>query len=208
MQGRISAGLAIAVCAGAWCAVPAQGDGTQERRGGNHGCDAEEGTFYSDHFFESGDNISFAFRQTSGGFPPTTQDVLFAENTPSDGGTSSALSCGGAEDAWVHISSNLGPGDDSVRMDAKKIETAPSEDNLVPVPRAISSTVKGGGGLDDIRGHKGFDNIRAGSGADVVKTYDGVADDVNCGTGQDKAVVDRRDDTKNCEDLVVRADPT
>jgi hypothetical protein len=32
-------------------------NGSFAERGGNHGCDTVAGTFFSDHFFDSGDNI-------------------------------------------------------------------------------------------------------------------------------------------------------
>jgi hypothetical protein len=209
MQGRLIAVIgAVAGCSVAAClAIPAVGNGAPDRRGGNHGC--AQGVIFSDHWFEPGDNISFGYQfEPAAGPPPSSdQDVFYARNVSSEGGTPSSLICGSEVGAFTNVESRLGPGDDSVRLDGQGIP--PDEDgSFRAVPRAVDSLLKGGGGRDSIRGHKGFDTIRAGSGADVVNVYDGVKDSVNCGTGRDKAIVDRKDDTSRCEDLVVQIDPT
>jgi Ca2+-binding RTX toxin-like protein len=181
--------------------VPSAGNGADDRRGGNHGCDNSTGEFYSDHFFEPGDNISFGFRVESISFPSSTSDNLRAQNTSSEGGTASTLSCGGDPGAWKVASSNLGAGDDSVRMDAKGIEVESGEDPFVALPKSIQTSIRGGAGDDVLRGHKGFDNLNAGSGDDVIKADDGKRDIVSCGSGKDKADVDKKDDVSRCEKL-------
>ena len=43
--------------------------GSAAARGGNHGCSAAEGTFYSSHFSPSGDNIVAGYYTNMVGFP-------------------------------------------------------------------------------------------------------------------------------------------
>ena len=196
---------AVAACAvAACCVVPALGSVSADRRGGNHGCNSGDGTFFSDHWWEAGDKISFGIAFEPGSpIPPGSpdQDVLKAENTSSAGEGPSSLTCGADTGAWQLVTSDLGPGDDQVRFDAKGLETEKGQSPYGPLPKSMSTEVRGGGGDDTVRGHKGFDNIRAGSGADVIKADDGRADNVNCGTGRDKADVDPKDDLKSCERL-------
>jgi len=61
---------------------------------------------------------------------------------------------------WQKVISKLGPGDDTVRLDAKGLEP----DNGQPfteVPRRIDAELSGGGGKDTIRGHDGSTKSRA-----------------------------------------------
>lgn len=203
MWGRVTLGsalIAIAVIS----AAPALGDDASERRGGNHGCDPSEGTFYSSHFWEAGDKITFGFAFRPGSaLPPGTSDshVMRAKSRSRSGEGPSNISCQDDVNGWMSLTSDLGPGDDVVRFDAKGLETEKGQEPYRPLTKRMDTTVTGGSGNDLIRGHKGFDNIRAGSGKDVIKADDGVADNVNCGTGKDKADVDRKDDVANCEKL-------
>lgn len=174
----------------------------EAQRGGNHGCTPGEGSAYSDHFFEPGDNIVFGFRAVpGGGFPPTDQEEVRAQNISSEGGTPSTVSCGGAPGTYDTVTSELGPGDDSIRLDGKGIETESGEVAFGPIPRPFGASLRGFGGDDVIRGHKGFDDISGGKGDDVIKADDGKRDVIECNGGKDKADVDAKDDVSGCEKL-------
>jgi Ca2+-binding RTX toxin-like protein len=69
----------------------------------------------------------------------------------------------------------------------------------------------GGAGNDTIRGGRGRDliNITAdgrevgGAGNDVIRARDGSLDEISCGAGRDKAIVDRAEDgVFDCETVV------
>ncbi len=60
-------------------------------------------------------------------------------------------------------------------------------------------------GNDKITGGKGRDRICGGSGKDKIKAADRKKDQVNCGSGEDKATVDEKDNVaRNCETVRVR----
>jgi Ca2+-binding RTX toxin-like protein len=54
-------------------------------------------------------------------------------------------------------------------------------------------------GRDTIQGGPGKDSIYGRSGKDLIKTSSGGRDLVDCGKGQDRAVVSRNDRVKRCE---------
>ena len=63
-----------------------------------------------------------------------------------------------------------------------------------------SDALKGGGGGDSLVGGPGKDGFVAGGGSDYVGARDGVRETIDCGTGKDYVVADRRDVVKrNCE---------
>jgi len=67
-----------------------------------------------------------------------------------------------------------------------------------------SDTMQGGGGDDTVRGGSQEDRVSGGSGDDSLRTRDTFADVVNCGGGDDVAIVDRRDEvSRSCEDVKV-----
>jgi len=171
-----------------------------ERRGGNHGCDDNAGTFYSSDFWPAGDRISigYQFDESVGPPPGVDQHELFALNKDAESELTSGLRCGKDDGNWNELTSDLGPGDDSVRLDARGL---PPDGGLPyePVHKSIDALLLGGNGADMIRGHTGFDDVSGGPGADVVRVDDGRRDLVNCGPGQDRADVDRRDDVTGCE---------
>jgi len=73
---------------------------------------------------------------------------------------------------------------------------------------AGDDTIDGGRGNDVITGGSGADHIDAGPGSDTVNAADGERDLIDCGTGNDHAVVDKVDIVKNCELVtVVSAQP-
>jgi hypothetical protein len=57
----------------------------------------------------------------------------------------------------------------------------------------------GGSGPDRLAGDAGVDIHRAGSGNDNVSSADGTREAVDCGSGRDRARVDRKDRVKGCE---------
>jgi len=57
----------------------------------------------------------------------------------------------------------------------------------------------GGSGNDTITGGPGHDTIVGGSGNDVIHARDGERDRIDCGPGNDVAVVDGHDRVRNCE---------
>jgi Ca2+-binding RTX toxin-like protein len=59
----------------------------------------------------------------------------------------------------------------------------------------------GGAGNDVITGGAGADTIFGGAGSDTIYAADGERDVIDCGTGQDRAVVDAVDVVKNCEQV-------
>jgi hypothetical protein len=61
----------------------------------------------------------------------------------------------------------------------------------------------GGAGNDVIDGGSGSDHIYGGPGSDTIRATDGMKDWVDCGTGRDRAYVDRVDVVnKDCESVV------
>ena len=56
-----------------------------------------------------------------------------------------------------------------------------------------------GAGADHLHGGTGADVLDAGSGNDVLRARDGRRETVRCGSGRDRAVVDRRDRVSGCE---------
>ena len=57
----------------------------------------------------------------------------------------------------------------------------------------------GGTGADTLVGGSGVNRYDAGAGNDVVKARNGRAELVSCGSGRDRAWVDRGDRVRNCE---------
>jgi RTX calcium-binding nonapeptide repeat (4 copies) len=57
----------------------------------------------------------------------------------------------------------------------------------------------GGPGYDRLTGGKGADTLVGGAGNDVVDARNGHAELVSCGSGRDRARVDRSDRVRNCE---------
>jgi hypothetical protein len=62
--------------------------------------------------------------------------------------------------------------------------------------------LSGGPGADCISGGAGRDRLYGGAGDDLLEARDGVAETVDCGTGDaDQAIVDARDLTRSCEQV-------
>jgi hypothetical protein len=67
--------------------------------------------------------------------------------------------------------------------------------------RGGDDVLRGGRGRDCISGGTGNDRIFGGSGRDRISAVDGTRDFVNCGSGFDRARVDRRDVVRRCESV-------
>jgi Ca2+-binding RTX toxin-like protein len=63
----------------------------------------------------------------------------------------------------------------------------------------IASTFNGDDGRDEIKGTDGRDSLSGGKGGDLIRSIDRAADRVECGSGFDLALVDRRDTVRACE---------
>lgn len=63
--------------------------------------------------------------------------------------------------------------------------------------------IDGGPGNDVITGGAGADHIDAGPGSDTVNAVDGERDVIDCGSGNDHAIVDKVDVVHNCELVTV-----
>ncbi len=59
--------------------------------------------------------------------------------------------------------------------------------------------ILGNGGGDQLTGGAGRDRIMGGAGADIVRARDVSRDRVSCGSGRDRATIDRRDRVSGCE---------
>ena len=73
---------------------------------------------------------------------------------------------------------------------------------------AGADVINGGAGADIIQGGAGRDTVNAGAGDDIVRVWaDGTPDVVDCGSGDDRAVIGSTDTATRCETVVVR-DPS
>ena len=66
----------------------------------------------------------------------------------------------------------------------------------------IRTELNGEDGNDEIRGTDAEDRINAGTGHDIVNSRDHAEDLLDCGTGLDLAIVDRRDFLRNCNIVI------
>ena len=70
---------------------------------------------------------------------------------------------------------------------------------------AGADIINGGAGADIIQGGAGRDTVAAGAGDDIVRVWaDGTPDTVDCGGGNDRAVIGSSDTAISCETVVVR----
>jgi Ca2+-binding RTX toxin-like protein len=70
---------------------------------------------------------------------------------------------------------------------------------------AGADTINGGAGADIIQGGAGRDTVAAGAGDDIVRVWaDGTPDTVDCGGGNDRAIIGSSDTATGCETVVVR----
>ncbi len=95
-----------------------------------------------------------------------------------------------------------GPGDDVVfgRTGADRM-WGEDGDDYVEGGRG-DDALDGGAGADQLFGGFGRDRLRGGDGDDELNAFDNSADVVDCGAGNDVAIVDRRDRVIGCERVV------
>jgi hypothetical protein len=84
---------------------------------------------------------------------------------------------------------NAGGGDDTIK-------------GFAGVAGLIKTELNGEDGNDGIRGTDAEDRINGGKGHDLVNSRDKAEDLVDCGTGLDLAIVDRRDFLRNCNIVI------
>ena len=73
---------------------------------------------------------------------------------------------------------------------------------------AGNDMLDGGPGNDVIDGGPGADKLFGGDGSDTILAADGTKDVIDCGEGNDKAVVDAIDVVKNCEAVTIATPST
>ena len=98
-----------------------------------------------------------------------------------------------------------GPGADIIRggAGADTLNGGPGRDIIGG--GAGADTINGGAGDDIIQGGAGRDSVAAGAGDDIVRVWaDGTPDTVDCGSGDDRAVIGSTDSASGCETVVVR----
>jgi RTX calcium-binding nonapeptide repeat (4 copies) len=141
-------------------------------------------------------------------------DVL--NGTEGDGGE--------GDDILVVTSGEGGAGEDVLRCAAEslcRLDGGAGDDRLTGgdeidrlFGRAGDDLIQGGGEFDTLLGNRGDDRLAGGAGGDHLRggrgadrlfsRTDRVLDRVNCGSGRsDRAVVDRRDDVKRCERVLL-----
>ena len=69
------------------------------------------------------------------------------------------------------------------------------------IGRAGNDRLKGQASADCLIGGGGSDRLKGGPGDDEIAAVKGGRDKVKCGDGHDRAVVDRRDKVRNCEQV-------
>jgi Ca2+-binding RTX toxin-like protein len=72
---------------------------------------------------------------------------------------------------------------------------------------AGDDVIYGGAGNDSITGGAGADRLYGGDGSDTIYAVDDERDIIDCGAGNDRAVVDSVDKTVNCEVVVTSSPP-
>jgi Tol biopolymer transport system component len=66
---------------------------------------------------------------------------------------------------------------------------------------AGKDTLTGGAGNDTLDGGKGADKLSGGAGRDRLLAADGTKDTVDCGSGRDSVVADKKDKVRGCESV-------
>jgi len=93
---------------------------------------------------------------------------------------------------------NDGPsGSQNVHADVENLTGGPEADRFVGSDAA--NVIRGGQGDDEIKGGPGQDILEGGEGDDQIFARDGEHDVVDCGFGEDSAIVDSIDTVSHCE---------
>jgi|tagenome__1003787_1003787.scaffolds.fasta_scaffold20945187_1 Ca2+-binding RTX toxin-like protein len=79
------------------------------------------------------------------------------------------------------------------------VDTLDGDDTVRGGPAA--DVVNAGPGNDTVNPGGGSDLVRGGDGDDMISVRDGVADSVDCGSGNDTVIADRSDSLTGCENV-------
>jgi Ca2+-binding RTX toxin-like protein len=93
---------------------------------------------------------------------------------------------------------DLGDGSDTLSSGAMTQQPLPT----VALAGSGNDSLWSGGGGDDLTGGTGEDVIRSSGGNDFIDARDGDVDTIDCGDGNDIALVDAADNITNCETIV------
>jgi Ca2+-binding RTX toxin-like protein len=119
-------------------------------------------------------------------------DLIFADLGPD------LVEGGGGDDM---ISGDPVPGDGyyspTVRLSRDVLRGGAGDDTIVDT--GGDNVIEGGAGIDNLRGGAGRDAIRGGAGRDRISARDGRRDRVDCGSGRDRARIDKKDRVRACE---------
>jgi Ca2+-binding RTX toxin-like protein len=176
---------------------------------------------------DGNDSLTAPWGQASGG---AGRDLLSVTVGPTNGDGGDDViygdaGGGGAGDDHLVVGVGAGgPGEDVLRCPAETLCTldgGPGDDRLTGgdeidqlFGRGGDDLMQGGGDRDTLLGNRGDDRLAGGAGGDHLRggrgadrlfsRRDRVLDRVNCGAGRgDRAVVDRRDDVKRCERVLL-----
>jgi hypothetical protein len=135
-------------------------------------------------YTDAGDRSPAAGALVAGAFEPTDANGFTTVAASSEGSLALQASRG------VDIPSNVL----DVTVDAE----------LDPCAATAGEEIVGSGKRDKIAGTPSPESITARGGDDRVKSAGGCADDVDCGSGRDKATVDALDSVRRCNRVKVR----
>ncbi len=88
-------------------------------------------------------------------------------------------------------------GAENIHSDIENLTGGPERDRFIG--SAAANTLKGGQGNDEIDGGPGQDALDGGEDEDEIHARDGAQDTIDCGFGQDTAMVDLVDTVIKCE---------
>ncbi len=125
-----------------------------------------------------------------------------ATTPPGGGGTAGEVAGSKAAGACDNrIDGNDKPNDIKGTGQGDRILGFSADDTLKG--RSGYDCLKGGRNDDELVGGRAGDILQGGPGSDLALSRDGKRDKINCGAGDDTALVDQRDVVKNCESLRV-----
>jgi Ca2+-binding RTX toxin-like protein len=159
-------------------------DGDDVFRAGSHGNVGEFSVYGG-----SGNDFLFGHNDPSctTGFETEPGECVFPEDLLYGGRGKDDLLGGEGPDSLFG-----GPGADKLTGD----------DPRKPHDREDQDSLVGGSGNDRLNGGPGKDRYYGGSGNDRINARDGIREKVDCGTGRDRAKVDRRDRVRHCEKVL------
>lgn len=93
----------------------------------------------------------------------------------------------------IRVFLNGGPGDDRLIAGGKRDQLSGGGGADVLKGGKAAAVLQGGGGPDRLTSTSGSQLLLGGNGADRIDARDGDRDDIDCGGGDDTAIVDRRE---------------